>query len=250
MMLAIPALDYQLHNSLFLIAHFHTMVVTGALFGIFAGLTYWFPKFTGFTLDENLGKRAFWLWLIGFILSFGSLYILGLMGATRRMVHYTDPTWRPLFITAFIGLLVAGGGAVTQVWQVIVSIRERKKNQAVHGDPWNGRTLEWATSSPPPPYNFAIIPTVHSHETFWDMKQGKYDGPAEKYHDIKLAKYTPMGIYIAGFALLFGFAMAWYMFLFAGIGLIGIIVCVILRTFDEHSEYTLSADQVVAMESR
>ena len=250
MMLAAPAADYQLHNSLFLIAHFHTMIVTGALFGIFAGFTYWFPKFTGFKLDETLGKRAFWLWLIGFILSFGSLYILGLMGATRRMDWYTDPTWRPLFIMALIGVLVTAAGAITQVWQVVVSIRERDTNRVVNGDPWDARTLEWATSSPPPAYNFAIIPTVHSHEAFWDMKQGKYEEPTGNYHAIEMPKYTPMGIYIAGFALLFGFAMVWSMYLFAAIGLIGIIVCVILRTFNEHSEYTLPASRIAALESR
>lgn len=250
MVLATPAADYELHNSLFLIAHFHTMVVTGALFGIFAGFTYWFPKFTGFKLDERLGKRAFWLWLTGFILSFGSLYILGLMGATRRMVNYTDPTWRPLFIVAFIGLLLTAGGAVTQVWQVIVSIRDRDKHRVGNGDPWDGRTLEWATSSPPPSYNFAIIPTVHSHEAFWDMKRAKDEGPAGKYKDIEIANYTPMGIYIAGLALLFGFAMVWSMYLFAAIGLIGIIVCVVVRTFDEHTEHTVTADQIAATESR
>ena len=250
MMLAAPAADYQLHNSLFLIAHFHTMIVTGALFGIFAGFTYWFPKFAGFKLDETLGKRAFWLWLIGFILSFGSLYILGLMGATRRMDWYTDPTWRPLFIMALIGVLVTAAGAITQGWQVVVSIRERDQNRVVNGDPWDGRTLEWATSSPPPAYNFAFIPTVHSHEAFWDMKQGKYEEPTGEYHAIEMPKYTPMGIYIAGFALLFGFAMVWSMYLFAAIGLIGIIVCVILRTFNEHSEYTLPASRIAALESR
>ncbi len=247
MVLAFPAADYQLHNSLFLIAHFHTMIIGGALFGIFAGITYWFPKFTGFTLDENLGKRAFWLWLIGFYLAFVPLYILGFMGATRRMDNYSDPTWRPLFITAAIGIVFIASGGVTQVWQIIVSIRERAAHR-VTGDPWDARTLEWATSSPPPFYNFALIPTVHSHEPLWDMKQGKYEEPKRTYHDLELPKYTAMGIYLAGFALLFGFAMTWYMFPLAVICLVGIISCVVIRTFNEHSEYTLSANQITALE--
>jgi cytochrome o ubiquinol oxidase subunit I len=251
MTLAFPAADYQLHNSLFLIAHFHTMIVGGALFGIFAGMTYWFPKFTGFQLDENLGKRAFWLWLVGFYLAFVPLYILGFMGATRRMDFYTDPTWRPLFITAAIGFLVIASGVVTQVQQVIVSIRDREKYR-VTGDPWDGRTLEWATSSPPPPYNFAIVPTVQSREPLWDMKQerkqGVYGEQKAKYHDLELPKYTAMGIYLAAFALLFGFAMVWYMYFFAFIGLVGIIACVVIRAFNEHSEYTLHANEVYALE--
>lgn len=195
-LLAIPPADFQLHNSLFLIAHFHTMIIGGALFGIFAGITYWFPKVTGFRLNERLGKYAFWLWLTGFFMSFTPLYILGIMGATRRLDHYTDPAWQPYFILAGLGFLVILSGAMMQIVQLIVSIRQRKQNMDKTGDPWNGRSLEWSTSSPPPFYNFAIIPKVDSRDPFWETKKGKKERVKETYEDIHMPKNTALGIYI------------------------------------------------------
>src|SRR5438045_6056980 len=149
--MASPPADFQLHNSLFLVAHFHTMIIGGALFGIFAGITYWFPKVTGFKLNERLGKIAFWFWLSGFFTSFGPLYILGLMGATRRLDHYDPSTgWQPLFIVSAIGFLLISTGIAVQVLQIFVSFKQKKQQLDTTGDPWNARTLEWSTASPPP----------------------------------------------------------------------------------------------------
>ncbi len=248
-LLAMPPADFQLHNSLFLVAHFHTMIVGGALFGIFAGITYWFPKVTGFMLNERLGKYAFWCWAVGFFMSFTPLYILGLMGATRRLDHYDVSTgWQPLFIVAGLGFLVILAGALLQIVQIAVSIKERKQNIAT-GDPWNARTLEWATSSPPPFYNFAIVPEVTSRDAFWEMKKAGGKKENLKYEDIHMPKNTALGIYVAGFIFLFGFAMIWHMFWLAAIGLVGAIVCVIIRTFDEDTEYTVSAAEIAKIEA-
>jgi len=247
MLLAFPAADYQVHNSLFLIAHFHTMIIGGALFGIFAAITYWFPKFMGFKLNERLGKYSVVLWLTGFILAFTPLYILGLMGAPRRLDHYTNPSWQPLFIVAVIGFLVLSAGALTQILQIIVSIVERRKNRDTTGDPWNGRSLEWSTPSPVPFYNFATIPEVHGRDAFWDMKQAGKTIP-KKYEDIELPKNTPYGIFIAAGAFVIGFAMVWHMFLIAGLALVATIAFVIIRTFDEDTEYVLPASKVRELE--
>ncbi len=247
MLLAFPAANFQIHNSLFLIAHFHTMIVGGALFGIFAAVIYWFPKFIGFRLNETLGKYAFVLWLTGFFLSFVPLYILGFMGATRRLDHYTDPSWQPLFIVSAIGFVVLLGGALTQILQVVVSIMQRKANRDKTGDPWNGRTLEWATASPVPWYNFAAIPEVHGRDAFWEMKQAGQREP-KRYEDIETPKHTPYGIYIAAGAFIFGFAMVWHMFLIAGLVLVAMIVCAIIRTFDEETEYTVPAEEIRKLE--
>jgi cytochrome o ubiquinol oxidase subunit 1 len=254
-LMASPAADYQLHNTLFLVAHFHTMIVGAALFGIFAGITYWFPKFTGFKLNERLGRRAFWFWIIGFFVSFVPLYILGFMGATRRLDHYAASTgFQPLFITAGVGVCIIAIGAIIQVWQVIVSIKERAQNRDTTGDPWNGRTLEWATTSPAPFYNFAVIPEVHDRDAFWEMKKegkifpGNKRATPIKYQDIELPKNTAMAIYVSGFVFLLGFALVWHMFLLGAIGLIGAIACVIVRSFDEHTEYILPAAEVERLE--
>lgn len=248
-LLASPPADYQLHNSLFLVAHFHTMVIGGALFGIFAGITYWFPKITGFTLNEKLGKYAFWLWIFGFFTSFTPLYILGFMGATRRLDHYTNPSWQPLFITAFIGGLIISAAACVQVLQVVVSIMQRKKNKDTTGDPWNGRTLEWATSSPPPFYNFAILPEVKDRDAWWEIKQKGLKKENARYEDIVLPKNTALGIYLSGFIFLIGFAMVWHMFWLAAFGFIGAIIVMFMRTLDDETEYVLKAEEVAKLEA-
>jgi cytochrome o ubiquinol oxidase subunit 1 len=248
-MMAVPAIDFQVHNSLFLVAHFHTMIVGGVVFGFFAGLTYWFPKIFGFTLNERLGRYAFWCWFIGFLLAFVPLYILGLMGATRRMDTY-DPSlgWQGLFIVAGVGVLVVLAGVGFQLLQVVVSYLQRHDNRDVTGDPWNGRTLEWSTSSPPPFYNFATTPAVDERDAFWSQKQSGKATEALPYEAIRLPKNTGMGIFIAGLAFVGGFAIIWHIWWLAPVSLIGIITCLIIRSLEEETEYTISAKQLAKLE--
>lgn len=251
-LMAVPAIDFQVHNSLFLVAHFHNMVVGGALFGIFAGITYWFPKVTGFKLNERLGKYAVWCWIIGFFTSFTPLYILGFMGATRRLDHYDSATgWQPLFMVSAFGLLIIACGVIFQLLQIIVSLKQRKQNTDTTGDPWNARTLEWSTQSPPPFYNFAVIPEVHERDAFWAMKQSNKlaKGPVQ-YEDIILPKNTALGIYLSGFVFLIAFAFVWHIIWLVLVGLFGAIACFILRAFDEKTEYILAADEVARIEAK
>jgi cytochrome o ubiquinol oxidase subunit I len=257
-MLAVPPADFQLHNSLFLVAHFHNMIIGGVVFGFFAGITYWFPKVFGFKLNERLGKYAFWCWLIGFILAFVPLYILGLMGATRRLDHYdASMGWQQLFIVAAVGVLVIGLGVFFQVLQFAYSIWKRKENMDLTGDPWNGRTLEWSTASPAPFYNFAVLPEVNERDAFWEMKQtktGQLDNPLYKdvqpvYTDIHMPKNTPFGMYISGFALLFSFAVIWHIWWLVAVGFVGAVVSTIIRLCDDDTEYIVPAAEVARVEA-
>lgn len=248
-LLAVPPADFQLHNSLFLVAHFHTMIVTGVLFGYLAGITYWFPKVFGFKLNERLGKYAFWSWLVGFALAFIPLYILGLMGATRRLDHY-DPSmgWQQLFIVAGIGVLFICLGVGFQILQLIVSIVQRKQNRDTTGDPWNGRTLEWSTTSPAPAYNFAVLPNASERDAFWAFKHSKTKPKKPAYTDIMMPKNTGLGPIIAAFAFMFGFAAIWHITWLAVIGFIGVIATIIIRMNDDDTEYVLPAHEVKVLE--
>lgn len=238
--MASPPADFQVHNSLFLVAHFHTMIVGVALFGIFAGITYWFPKIMGFKLDERFSKSAFWLWLVGFFVSFIPLYLLGLMGATRRLDHYASSTnWQPLFITSTIGFVIIIAGVAVQVIQLIASFKNRQGLRDTTGDPWDGRTLEWATSSPPPFYNFAQIPSVSTRDAFWEVKQ-KGVRLSDDFKEIEMPKNTGMGIYISAFAFFAGFAIVWHILWLFVLGLGGVIACMIIRSFDENTKYLVS----------
>ena len=249
-LMAVPALDYQLHNSLFLVAHFHTMIVSGVLFGYFAGLTYWFPKIFGFRLNERLGKYAAYCWIGGFILAFGPLYILGLMGATRRLDHYGTATgWQPLFIVAGIGAVVISIGLGLQLLQLAFSIIKREETKDITGDPWNARTLEWSTASPPPSYNFAITPEVDDIDAFWDMKRSKEPLPKRHFEPLYLPKNTPCGLFIASSAFIFGFAMVWHIWWMAAIGILGVILTVIIRNTSGEHELVLSAAKVKSIEA-
>ncbi len=246
-MLAIPPVDFQLHNSLFLVAHFHSMVIGGVLFGIFSGVAYWFPKFTGVKLNERIGRTAFWCWIIGFCMSFIPMYILGLMGATRRLDHYDSSTgWQPLYVMMLVGGLVIMTGVALQLAQIIASLIQKRHLQDTTGDPWDGRTLEWSTASPPPSYNFAVIPKVSTHYEFWEMKKRGISKPV--YKDILVPKNTAAGIYISVFAFLVGFAFVWEITWLAVVAIIGVIVSAVIRTFDEHTEYILTAAEVEKLE--
>jgi cytochrome o ubiquinol oxidase subunit 1 len=248
-LLAMPPADFQLHNSLFLVAHFHTMIISGVLFGYFAGITYWFPKIFGFKLNERLGRYAFWCWLIGFLLAFIPLYILGLMGATRRLDHYdASMGWQQLFIVAGVGILIVCLGVGFQILQFVVSIVQRKANADTTGDPWDGRTLEWSASSPPPVYNFALIPGVHGRDPFWSMKQEKMEHEKQRYIDIHVPKNTPIGIFIAAAALTGGFALIWHIWWLAALGLTGVIMSIIIRASNDHNEYVIPAEEVARIE--
>ncbi len=251
-LMSIAPVDFQVHNSLFLIAHFHSMIIGGVVFGFFAGFTYWFPKIMGFKLNERLGRYAFWCWLIGFLAAFLPLYILGFMGATRRLDHYEAATgWQPLFLVAAVGVGIISLGLGLQILQLIVSIKERKKNTDTTGDPWNGRTLEWSTTSPPPVYNFAVIPTVQTRDPFWEMKQtGASPQQKPKYQDIIMPKNSPLGVLIGGFSFILGFALVWHILWLGVIGLLGILTCFIVRLSEEETEYCIPASAVAKIEAK
>lgn len=250
-MLAVPAIDFQVHNSLFLVAHFHTMIVTGVVFGFFAGITYWFPKFVGFKLNERLGKLAAKLWIIGFILAFGPLYILGLMGATRRLDHYDPSTgWQPLFIIAGIGVAVIIAGALAQVLQLVVSLIQRDDNLDNTGDIWGARTLEWSTASPPPFYNFAHIPVVRGRDAWWAAKHTAQKTDSEPYYSIKVPNNTAAGVAIGALSFLIGFGAIWHIWWLSVISLLATILTVIIRSSSDDNEHTVSAKEIAAVEAQ
>lgn len=245
-MMAIPPVDFQVHNSLFLVAHFHNVIIGGVLFGYFAGFIYWFPKAFGFQLDETTGKWAFYLWVIGFYLAFMPLYILGLNGFMRRVNHYSNTSFQPYLIVAAIGVAFIFAGLVMQLAQVIVSIKNRHALRDHTGDPWNGRTLEWATSSPAPLYNFAKLPIVNSLDAFWVKKNepAEIDRHNIHYQPIHMPRNTPAGFIIAIFSGVLGFALIWHMWIPGLIGFFGILITVIARTFNMDTDYYIDADTV------
>lgn len=244
-LMAVPAIDFQVHNSLFLVAHFHTMIVSGVMFGFFAGLTYWFPKIFGFRLNERLGKYAAWCWIIGFIFAFGPLYILGLMGATRRLNHYTVASgWQPLFIVAAGGVVIIAFGVFFQVLQLVYSIWKRQETRDWTGDPWDGRTLEWATSSPPPFYNFAVIPSVSERDAFWEMKRHKRPAETPHYRSFREMKNTGVPIVIGGLSLVIGFCIVWHIWWLAALGLLGLLVVIITRLTSDTIERSVTVAEI------
>ena len=246
-LMSVPAIDFQVHNSLFLVAHFHNMIIGGVLFGLFAGFTYWFPKFTGFMLNERLGRYAFWSWLVGFLLAFVPLYILGLMGATRRLDHYDASLgWQGLFIVAGVGVAFIALGIFLQLLQLVVSIWKRNENR-VSSDPWGGRTLEWSTSTPPKEYNFAMVPIVSSRDEFWEMKQKGQKLPVS-HEPITVPKNSSLGMIVAGFAFLVGFGAVWHMAWLAIIGLVGVIVALLVRFSQDETERVISVQEIKQME--
>jgi len=248
-LMAIPPVAFQTHNSLFLVAHFHNVIIGGVLFGTFAAVTYWFPKAFGFCLDEKWGKIAFWFWVIGFYVAFMPLYVIGLMGFMRRVNHYANPAYQPYFIVAAIGAGLIFIGIICQIIQVIVSVKNREALRDKTGDPWNARTLEWSISSPAPEYNFAFIPKVDQIDQFWADKQNRdpaaiVDPQHIDYNDIHMPRNTSTGFIIAMFSGVFGFAMVWHMWLFAIIGIVGVVATIIARTFNTNIDHYIKADVV------
>ncbi|MCW2474765.1 cytochrome o ubiquinol oxidase subunit I [Candidatus Symbiopectobacterium sp. NZEC151] len=250
-LLAVPGANFVLHNSLFLIAHFHNVIIGGVVFGIFAGITYWFPKAFGFTLNETWGKRAFWFWIIGFFTAFMPLYVLGFMGMTRRLSQQIDPQFHSLLVVASVGAALIGLGVLCQLMQFYVSIRDRDQNRDLTGDPWGGRTLEWATSSPPPFYNFAIVPNVQERDAFWEQKQrGEAYKKPVSYEEIHMPKNTGAGVIISAFSLVFGFAMIWHIWWMAIAGFVGMIVTWIVHSFNRDVDYYVPVKQIEEIENQ
>ena len=249
-LMAIPPADFVLHNSLFLIAHFHNVIIGGVVFGVMAGYTYWFPKAFGFKLNETLGKAVFWCWCIGFYLAFVPLYALGLMGATRRMQHYTDPQWLPLMQVALVGALLIFCGIILTAVQLAVSIRARHRNRDLTGDPWNGRTLEWSTSSPPPVWNFALLPQVARTDAFWAAKQNPQEMTRlmgqRNYESLHIPRNNPTGFFVAFFSFILGFALIWRIWWLAVVGLIGLLAVGLMQAWRTDGEVQVSADEVAA----
>ncbi|WWO99012.1 MAG: cytochrome o ubiquinol oxidase subunit I [Candidatus Dasytiphilus stammeri] len=250
-LLAVPGADYVLHNSLFLIAHFHNVIIGGVIFGCFAGLTYWFPKAFGFKLNEVWGQRAFWFWFTGFLIAFLPLYLLGLMGMTRRLSQNIDPEFHPLLVIAAFGTVLIAIGILCFLIQIYISIVDRHQTQDFTGDPWDGRTLEWLTSSPPPFYNFAMLPKVTERDAFWEMKlRNEAYINNLPYEEIHMPKNSTLGIIIAAFSALFGFAMIWYIWWLAIISFLGIIISWIVKSFDEDLEYHVPLSEIVKIENQ
>ncbi len=247
-LLAVPPADFVLHNSLFLVAHFHNVIIGGVLFGSFAGYAFWFPKAFGFQLDEGWGKRAFWFWLTGFYAAFMPLYVLGLMGMTRRMQHYDNPEWRPWLLVAGVGALLILCGILCQVTQLVVSIRRREALKDLTGDLWNGRSLEWSTASPPPHYNFAILPDVSGEDAYWAIKEAARDSasPADTaaYEDIEMPRNSPTGVVCAFFATVMGFALIWHIWWMAILGVLGAWATFVVFAWRDHGDDRIPAADV------
>lgn len=249
-LLAVPPADFVLHNSLFLVAHFHNVIIGGVVFGMFAGINYWFPKAFGFKLDRKWGLVSFWCWFVGFWVAFTPLYVLGLMGITRRLRHFDDPSLQIWFVIAAIGAAIIAVGIAAFLVQIAVSIMNRDKLRDFTGDPWGGRSLEWATSSPPPDYNFAFTPVVHDMDAWYDMKSHKYARPTEGFTAIHMPSNTWAGIVLAGLSTVFGLAMVWYIWWLAALSFVAVIGVAIFHTFNYHRDFHIPVEEVIETERR
>ena len=249
-LLAIPPADFVFHNSLFLVAHFHNTIIGGVVFGLFAAMVYWFPKAFGFKLDEFWGKVAFWGWVIGYWVAWTPIYVVGLMGEPRRVNHFDDPSIQPYFVIAAIGALIILVGILGFVMSILVGFLKREQLRDTTGDPWNGRTLEWSTSSPPPAYNFAITPVVHALDAWHDMKQRGYERPRDGFRPVHMPRNTGTGVILAGLALALGFGMVWYMWWLAALSFAGLLAVAIGHTFNLNRDYFIPADEVSRTESQ
>ncbi|WP_315779820.1 MULTISPECIES: cytochrome o ubiquinol oxidase subunit I [unclassified Bradyrhizobium] len=251
-LVAVPPADFLLHNSLFLVAHFHNVIIGGVLFGVFAGITYWFPKAFGFRLYESWGKAAFWFTLIGFYATFMPLYIVGLLGMTRRMQHYDVAEWRPWLAAATFGTALLAIGVTLQILQLVFSIRDRGQLRDTTGDPWDGRSLEWATSSPPPVFNFAVLPNVTGQDAYWRIKENAKDqqlhNRTKDYQDIELPRNSPTGFVCAFFATIMGFALIWHIWWMVALGAMGAFATFVVFAWRDHDEYVIPASEVARID--
>ncbi len=247
-LLAVPPADFVLHNSLFLIAHFHNVIIGGVVFGMFAGIVYWFPKAFGFKLDPFWGKVSFWFWQIGFFFAFMPLYVLGLMGVTRRMSHFEDHSLQIWFVISAFGAVLILIGIIAFVLQMVVGYLKREQLADPTGDPWGGRTLEWSTSSPPPAYNFAFTPVIHEVDAWHDMKQRGYVRPTTGFIPIHMPKNTGAGIILAGISIVVGFAMIWHIWWLAVASFVALVGGAIAHTFNFKRDYYIPAEEVVQVE--
>ncbi len=248
-MLAVPPADFVLHNSLFLIAHFHNVIIGGVVFGVFAAINYWFPKAFGYRLDPFWGKASFWFWLVGFWVTFAPLYLLGFMGVTRRMNHFDDPSLQPFMIVSSLGACLIALGIACFLVQLAVSFMRREQLRDVTGDPWNARTLEWSTSSPPPEYNFAFTPIVHDNDAWTDMKRRGAQRPVAGFRPIHMPKNTAAGFTLAVLATGMGFGLIWHMWLLAGAGFVAMIAAAIYHTFNYDRDFNIPAEEVARTEA-
>ena len=248
-LLAVPPADFVVHNSLFLIAHFHNVIIGGVVFGMFAGINYWFPKAFGYKLDKFWGLCSFWFWTIGFYFAFLPLYVLGLMGVTRRLSHFEDPSLRIWFIIAAFGAFLIFLGIVSFIIQLVVSYMRRESLRDFTGDPWGGRSLEWSTSSPPPAYNFAFTPQVFDRDAWTDMKNNHYVRPTSGFVAIHMPKNTGAGFIISAISAAIGFGLIWQMWLLVGAGFFALLAAIIIHTFNYNRDYHIPADEVIRTEN-
>ena len=249
-LLAVPPADFVLHNSLFLVAHFHNVIIGGVLYGLFAGINYWFPKAFGFRLDPKWGKVSFWFWVTGFFFAFMPLYVLGLMGVTRRLRTFDDPSLQIWFIIAGFGAVLIAVGIGAFLVQIAVSIRNREQLRDLTGDPWGGRTLEWATASPPPDYNFAFTPVVHDIDAWWDMKARGFRRPTSGFRPIHMPRNTGAGVILAGFSVALAVGLIWYVWWLAAASALAILVTAIAHTWNANRDHDVPVEVVRAWEDR
>lgn len=245
--LANPTISYQVHNTLFLVAHFHNMLVPGLLFGMLAGYTFWFPKVFGFRLDDRCGYAAAICWVVGFVLVFFPLYAVGLMGMTRRTFDYSAAAFQPWMIVSAVGGGVVLAGFLLLVVQLVVSVRQRERLAVPAGDPWDGRSLEWSLPSPPPEWNFAVLPQVAARDDFARRKATcGVEEEAVVYDDIELPKNTLQGPAYAVLGTIFGSAMVWHVWWLAASSALAMVGLVIGRSFQSDLTRTVPAAEVAA----
>jgi cytochrome o ubiquinol oxidase subunit 1 len=251
-LLAVPPADFLLHNSMFLVAHFHHVIIGGVVFALLAGIEYWWPKAFGYRLHEGWGRASFWFGLTGFYITFMPMYVVGILGMTRRLQHYDIAEWYPWLLVSAAGILILTGGAICQVTQLVVSYLRRQELRDTTGDPWDGRSLEWATASPPPVFNFAVLPRVQGAESYWDVKQRarEAESPATEpqYKPVEMPRNSPTGFVCAFFATIIGFALIWHIWWLMIVGLIGAYVTFVVFAWRDVPEYVISADEVARLD--